>query len=128
MAADMQDRLPIFDYDVISDGGPKNRKSGEKPKPGDNWDEPVWKEEPPDGNMNHGDLTVGTVKIHAKGSEEDPEFDADFTFTTPPNVRIKVDGKVPGKDKWVGKGKAHAKGEGREDHNIEIEFRNPKRW
>jgi hypothetical protein len=127
MATEAQRRLPIFDYHVISEGGPPNRKPGDKPKENDVWDEPVYKEEPPDGNMNHGDLTVGTVKIHAKRPEKNPEFDADFTFIDPP-ARIKVDGKVPGGDKWEGKGKAHAKGEGREDHNIEIEFRNPKRW
>lgn len=125
MAADAQDRLPIFDDHVISDGGPK------EPKPGDTWDEPVWKEEPPDGNWGHGDRTIGTVKIRAKGPAGNPEFDADFTFTDPP-CRIKVDGKVPGRDTWQGKGKAKAKGqvgpcEGREAE-IEIEFRNPKRW
>jgi hypothetical protein len=127
MATEAQDELPIFDYHVISEGGPKNRKPGEKPKPEDRWEELVYKEEPP-GSKEHGDESIGTAEIHAKGSEADPEFDADFTFTDPPDVRIKVDGKVPGKDKWVGKGKAHAKGEGREDDNIEIEFWNPKRW
>ncbi len=131
MAADAQDKLPIFDYHVISEGGPKNRKPGEKPKPPDKWEEPVWKEEPPDGKWGHGPNEIGKVEIHAKGSEEDPDFDADFTFTDPP-CRIKVDGKVPGGKNWQGKAKAKAKGQdgackGREAE-IEIEFKNPKRW
>ena len=118
MATEEQRRLPIFDYHVISDGGPK------EPKPGDQWSEVVYEELPPPGSWKIG-KQVGTVEVHAKGPADAPRFDAFFTFTDPP-CYIEVDGKVPGN--WVGKGKAHAKGEGREDDNIDIEFRNPKRW
>lgn len=120
MAAEVQDRLPIFDYHVISDGGPK------EPKSGDQWDEPVYEELPPPGSKKHGDERIGTVEIHAKGPAEEPWFDAFFTFTKPP-CSIKVDGKVPGRNRWQGKGKASAEGEGRQKE-IDIEFWNPKRW
>jgi hypothetical protein len=127
MAADTQDRLPIFDYDVISEGGPKNREPGEKPKPGDRWEESVFNENPPVGSWRHGDTIVGTVEIHAKGPEEDPRFDAAFTFTAPPcSIRVD-DEKVPGGKDWKGKRTVKARGEGREA-DVEIEFRNPKRW
>jgi hypothetical protein len=119
MAADAQGQLPIFDYHVISEGGPT------EPKPSNRWQEDVWKEEPP-GSKEHGDEIIGTVEIHAKGPAGDPTFDADFTFTKPP-CSIEVNGKVPGRDRWQGTGKANAKGEGREKQ-IDIEFWNPKRW
>jgi hypothetical protein len=126
MAVDEQE-LPIFDYRVISEGGPKNRKPGEKPKPNDKWDEPVWKEDPPEGSWKHGEKSDGTVTIHAKGTEEDPRFDAAFKFTEPRcNIRVE-DENVPGGKEWIGKRTVKFRGEGREA-DIEIEFRNPKRW
>jgi hypothetical protein len=126
MAADTQDRLPIFDYHVISDGGPPPPD----PDPGDSWDEPVWKEEPPEGSWRYKEKEdpIGTVTIHAKGPAEDPGFDAVFKFTALP-CEIKVDGKAPreGDRRWRGKGKANAEGCGRKK-KIDFEFRNPKRW
>jgi hypothetical protein len=123
MAANAQEEVPIFDYHVISDGGPDEPT---EPKPGEHWEETVWKEEPPDGNWGRGRLE-GRVEIHAKGPAETPRFDAYFTFTNPP-CEIKVDGEVPGRGRWRGKGKANAEGCGRKKKQIDIEFRNPKRW
>jgi hypothetical protein len=120
MATEEQRRLPIFDYHVISDGGPK------EPKPGDQWEEPVYEEQPPPGSKKKGDKQIGTVEIHAKGPADAPRFDAFFTFTDPP-CSITVRGDVPGRDNWQGKGKANAEGEGRQKE-IDIEFWNPKRW
>ena len=119
MATDAQAGLPVFDYHVISVGGPKD------PKPGNQWDEPVYEELPP-GSKQPGDKRIGTVEIHAKGPAEEPRFDAFFTFTEPP-CSIKVDGKVPGRGSWQGQGKANAEGEGRQKE-IDVEFWNPKRW
>lgn len=120
MSGDTERQLPIFDYHVISVGGPT------EPKPGDQWQEDVYEEAPPPGSKKPGDKKVGTVEIHAKGPADEPRFDAFFTFTEPP-CSIKVDGKVPGRGTWRGKGKANAEGEGRQKE-IDIEFWNPKRW
>jgi hypothetical protein len=120
MAADAQGQMPIFDYPVVSDGGPK-----EPPKPGDKWDETVWKEEPP-GSWEHGDQSIGTVGVQAKGPAGSPRFEADFTFTKPPSS-VQVDGDVPGGDGWQGPGRGRARGP-KPDKDVPIEFRNPKRW
>ena len=114
-------RLPVFDYHVISDGVPPNQP----PKQGDKWKETVWKEAPPPGSWNHGE-ELGEIEIHALGPPGTPNFHAEFPVDD--DDRIKIDGKVPGGDGWSGKGKATATGKGRQPVDIDIEFRNPKRW
>lgn len=124
MATDAQDRLPIFDYPVISDGKPPH----DPPKPGDTWDETVWKELPPPGSKKPDKKEViGTVTIVAKGPAEDPRFDAEFTFDGL-DCRITVKGPVPGKGQWRGPGKAIVDGCERHEDDHDIEFWNPKRW
>ena len=108
-----EEDLPIFDYPVISVGGPKEPKQGEK------WEEDVFRALSSDG-WDHAEANEGKIEIQALGPPGTPNFKAVFGSTV-------IDGKVPGGDRWQGKGKAKAKRPDREK-DIDIEFVNPKRW
>jgi hypothetical protein len=117
MTHDAQEEVPIFDYPVISDGGPK------EPKPSNRWKEPAWKAVSADG-FDHEDEGLGEIEIHSKGPQGSPRFEAEMMWK---GHRIEVEGPVPGGDRWQGKGKAKAKGP-KPEKDVDVEFENPKRW
>jgi hypothetical protein len=119
MAAATEKREPVFDFPVISEGGPT------KPKKDEVWTEKVWEEDPPVGSWKHTGQSIGEVKMKALGEESAPDFEARFRCKDYDDVD--VEGKVPGGKDWQGKGKAKAKGP-KPDKQVDIEFRNPKRW
>ena len=122
MAANAQGGDPIFDFPVVSnDDAPK------EPKPPDEWTETVWKEDPPPESWKRG-KRLGTVEIQALGGTPgSPRFKATFTFDDHPDQKTEVEGAVPGGDRWVGKGRAKARGP-KPEKDVPIEFKNPKRW
>ena len=110
-----QTEQPIFDYAVLSDGGEASKEQGGST-------ETVWRFvswDPPFGNA------IGEVRITAPS---DRRFVAHFTFTNGSRP-VTVQGDIPETDgrRWVGRGRARAKDDGREE-DIDIEFRNPKKW
>ena len=119
MAADSEKREPVFDFPVISEGGPK------KPKKDEEWKEKVWKEDPPVGSRKHTGQSIGEVEMKALGEESDPSFEAKFRCGGYEDVD--VEGKVPGGPEWHGTGNGRAKGP-KPDKEVPIEFKNPKRW
>jgi hypothetical protein len=109
--------VPIYDYPVLSDDGPKT------PGPGDEWTEKVWVFV---GDWEKGD-ELGEVTITYVRGGGPPQFEA--TFSLSGFETIVVSGSVPGGKRWVGVGRAKAVGGGRPDKDdVAIEFRNPKRW
>jgi hypothetical protein len=111
-----QQEVPIFDYRVLSDDGPK------PPLPGAQWTETVWVFV---GNWQKGD-ELGKVVIKHLAGGGPPRFEA--TFNLRGFESILVSGSVPGGERWVGAGRAKARGGGRPDTDVNIEFRNPKGW
>jgi hypothetical protein len=109
--------VPIFDYPVLSDDG------REAPRPGAEWTERVWVFV--DNWEKGNELGQVTIK-YLKGGNGPPQFEA--TFSLSGFETIVVSGSVPGGKRWVGVGSAKAVGGGRPDKDVDIEFRNPKRW
>jgi hypothetical protein len=108
--------VPIFDYPVLSEDGPKT------PSPGAKWKEKVWVFK---GDWEKGDK-LGEVMITYPEGGGAPQFVARFSLDD--FEPIVVSGSVPGGKRWVGVGRAKAVGGGRPDKDVTIEFRNPKRW
>jgi hypothetical protein len=119
MAAATEKREPVFDFPVISEGGPK------KPKKDESWTEKVWEEDEPAGSWKHTGPSIGEVDMKALGDESAPDFEAKFRCPDYDDVDVK--GKVPGGGEWTGKGNGRASGP-KPERSVPIEFRNPKRW
>ena len=105
---------PIFDFAVLS----VEREGYEGPS---DWTETVYRFtswDPPYGDP------IGQVRITEPGGKR---FVARFTFQG--SRPVTVTGEVPETDgtRWVGRGRAQAKDDGREK-DIEVESRNPKKW
>lgn len=114
--------VPIFDFRVISDDGNEGNREQNLGVP---WNETVWMSDPVE-EWGRGE-ELGVATIYPLGSEGGPEFLAAFEFSNEAYPDVWVMGKVPGGDRWQGKGKANAKGDGRAGA-VDIEFRNPKGW
>lgn len=119
--AEEEEREPIFEFRVISDA--EGAVVPEQRGPGTELQETVYM---PEGEWGHGEV-LGTVSIRVTGDPDDPDFVAQFSFTSAGNGPTTVAGKVPGGSAWNGKGTAKATRGGREK-DVPIEFVNPKGW
>ncbi|HKZ75119.1 MAG TPA: hypothetical protein VJ259_00495 [Actinomycetota bacterium] len=119
------ERMPIFDFPVLSDDRVHAGRSLAEAGPGEQVfsDETVWELV---GDWERG-RELGSVSIEETPTNRPGRTLFRATFDLADHGPIVVTGFVPGEGTWVGVGRGAAHGVGRHGE-VRIEGRNPKSW
>ena len=119
------ERVPIFDYPVLSDERVSAGRSLAEAGPGQRVfsDETVWELI---GDWERG-KKLGSVTIQEIPTTRPGRTEFCATFDFDDRSPIVVTGFVPGDGSWVGRGNGAAHGANRHGA-VDVEGRNPKRW